>query len=58
MSAQSSAGVALVVVGSLLYLPAMLPGTGWLGVLAALPATLALIYGTLLVARAGEGPSV
>lgn len=54
----SVSGVTLVVAGAVLYLPAMVPGTDWLGYLAVLPATLALIYGTLLVARDADGPSV
>lgn len=51
-------GVGLVVAGALLLLPAAVPGTGWLGVFPALAATLVLIYGTLLVARSGEGRAV
>mgnify|MGYP006292203539 FL=1 len=54
----SVSGVTLVAAGTLLLLPAAVPGTGWFGVLAALPAGLALIYGTLLVARSGEGRAV
>ncbi|GAB7094889.1 hypothetical protein JCM30237_20420 [Halolamina litorea] len=58
MESQAVPGAVLVVGGSVLYIPAMVPGTTWLGYLAVLPATLALIYGTLLVARSGEGRAV
>lgn len=58
MEPQAFPGVVLIVVGALLLLPAMVPGTTWLGYLAALGAAVSMIYGTLLVARAGDGPSV
>lgn len=58
MNFGSASGVTLIVAGALLLLPASLPETGWLGVLAALLAGLSLIYGTLLVARSGDGPVV
>ena len=58
MDIGSFSGVTLVTAGTLLLLPAAIPGTGWLGALVLLPATLALIYGTLLIARSGEGRAV
>jgi len=58
MQPQAVPGVVLIAVGALLLLPAAVPGTTWLGYLAALGASIALIYGTLLVARAGDEPSV
>lgn len=58
LGSKSVTGLSLVVAGSLLYLPAMVPDTGWLGYLAALPATLALIYGTLLVGQDADGNAV
>ena len=48
-------GFVLVLLGTALYVPALVPDTGWLGYLAVLPATLLLTYGTLLVGRDTDG---
>lgn len=48
-------GFALVALGTLLYVPAVLPDTGWVGYVAVLPATLLLIYGTILAGQDVDG---
>ena len=48
-------GFGFLVLGTLLYVPALVPNSGWLGYLAVLPATLLLTYGTLLVGRDVDG---
>jgi hypothetical protein len=55
LRSRGASGVALVVLGTLLYVPALVPDTGWLGYLVVLPATLLLTYGTLLIGRDTDG---
>lgn len=55
LRSRGASGIALVVFGTLLYVPALVPDTGWLGYLVVLPATLLLTYGTLLVGRDTDG---
>lgn len=55
LSSRGVGGFGLVLLGTLLYVPALVPDTGWLGYLTVLPATLLLTYGTLLVGRDTDG---
>lgn len=55
---RSVGGFALVLLGTLLYVPAAFPNTGWIGYVAVLPATLLLTYGTVLVGTDTDGRTV
>jgi len=55
LGSRGVSGVALVLLGTLLYVPALVPGSGWIGYLAVLPATLLLTSGTILVGRDTDG---
>lgn len=51
-------GFALVLLGTLLYVPALVPDSGWIGYASVLPATLLLVYGTILVGEDADGNAV
>ena len=58
LGSRGVSGLGLVVLGTLLYVPALVPGSGLVGYAAVLPATLLLAYGTLLVGTDTDGPVV
>lgn len=51
-------GLVLMVVGTVAFLPGLLPGSGRLATFALLPAALLLTYGTYLVGTDGDGRPV
>jgi hypothetical protein len=51
-------GLALIVVGTLLFVPAMLPNASRLSTYALVPAALLLTAGTWLVGTSGESAAV
>jgi hypothetical protein len=58
LSKKGLVGVALMLVGSLAFLPGLVPGSGQTATLALLPAALLLTYGTYLVGTDGGGRPV
>jgi hypothetical protein len=57
-SSRVPVGIALIVVGSLLFLPAIFPGTSQLFIYALAPAALLLALGTWLVGTSEDGATV
>lgn len=55
MSTKGLAGLALMLVGIVLFAPGLLPGAGQLSTVALLPAAILLTVGTYLVGTDGGG---
>ncbi|WP_372913052.1 hypothetical protein [Salinigranum sp.] len=58
LSKKGVVGVVLMLLGSLAFLPGLLPASGQAANLALLPAALLLTYGTYLVGTDGSGRPV
>lgn len=58
MKRKAMIGAVLMVVGTVLFLPGLLPGASQLATLALLPAAVLLTYGTYLLGTSEKGRAV